>query len=70
MDEKATGGGVTSDGYGKVQSAPYAYDQGAEADGENPKRGSLLGFSYPQIRRIAGSSGIGCRVLHLFIGRL
>ena len=70
MDENATGGGVTSDGYGKVQSTPYAYDQSAEAEGENPKCGSLFGFSYPQVRRVAGSGGIGCRVLHLFIGQL
>ena len=70
MDENATGGGVTSDGYVEVQGAPYAYDQGAKAEGENPKRGSPVGFSYPQIRGIAGSGGIGCRVLHLFIGQL
>ena len=61
---------MTSGGYGKVESAPYAYDEGAEAEGENPKRGSLLGVSYPQIRRIAGSGGIGCSVLHLFIVQL
>ena len=70
LKENATGGGVTSGGDVKVQSAPYAYDEGAEAEGENPKRGPLLVFPYPQIRRIAGSGGIGCRVLHLFIGRL
>ena len=64
------GGSGTTDGYVKVQSAPYTYDEGAEAEGENPKCGSLLGFSYPQIRRIAGSGSIGCSVLHLFIGQL
>ena len=31
MEKKATGGGVTFDGYVKVQSTPYAYDRGAEA---------------------------------------
>ena len=31
LEENATGDGVTSGGYVKVQSAPYAYDQGAEA---------------------------------------
>ena len=61
---------MTSDRYVEVQSAPYAYDQGAETEGENPKCGSPVGFSYPQIRRVAGSGGIGCRVLHLFIGQL
>ena len=53
-----------------MQSAPYAYDQGAEAEGENPKRGPLLGFSYPQIRRVAGSGGAVCRVLHLSMGQV
>jgi hypothetical protein len=37
LEEKATGGGVTSGGYVKVQSAPYAYDQGAEAERDDPK---------------------------------
>ena len=69
MKDNATGGSVTPGGYVEVQSTPYAYDQGAEAEGENPKCGSLVGCSYPQIRRIAGSSGIGCRVLHLFTGQ-
>jgi hypothetical protein len=69
LEEKPTGGGLTFGGYVKVQSAPYAYDQGSEAEGENPKRGPLLGLSYPQIWRIAGGSGIGCRVLHLLIGQ-
>ena len=70
LEEKATDGGVTSGGYVEVQSAPYAYEQGAEAEGENPKRGSLVGFSYPQIRRIAGSGRIGCMGLHLFMSQL
>jgi hypothetical protein len=47
LEDKATGGGVTSGRYVKVQSAPYAYDQGGEAEGENPKRGPLLVWSYP-----------------------
>ncbi len=33
LEQNATGGGVASRGYAKVQSAPYAYDQGAEAEG-------------------------------------
>ena len=69
LGENATGGGVTSGGHAKVQSAPYAYDQGAEAERENPKRGPLLGFSYPQIRRVAGSGGIMCRVFHRFMSQ-
>ena len=69
LKENTTGGSVTTGGYVKVQSAPYAYDQGAEAKGENPKRGPLLWFSYPQIRRVAWGGGIGCRILHLSIGQ-
>jgi hypothetical protein len=69
LEEKLTGGGLTSGGYVKMKSAPHAYDQGGEAEGENPKRGPLLGLSYPQIWRIAGSGGIGCRVLHLLTGQ-
>ena len=68
LEEKPTGGSVTSGGYVEVQSAPYAYDNGGEADGEDSKRSPLLGLSNPQIRRIARSGSIGCRVLHLFYG--
>ena len=42
LGEKATGGGVTFGGYAEVQSAPYAYDQGAEAKREDPKSAPLL----------------------------
>jgi len=62
------GGSVTSGGYVEVYSAPYAYNRGGQADGEDSKCSPLLGLSNPQIRRIAGSGGIGCRVLHLFYG--
>jgi len=68
LEEKATGGTVTSGGYVEVYSTPHAYDSGGEAHGEDSKRSPLLGLSNPQIRRIAGSGGIGCRVLHLFYG--
>jgi len=53
-----------------VYSTPHAYYRGGEAHGEDSKRSPLLGLSNPQIRRIAGSGGIGCRVLHLFYGAL
>ena len=42
LGEKATGGGVTFGGYVEVQSAPYAYDQSAEAYREDPKSAPLL----------------------------
>ena len=42
LGEKATGGGVTFGGYVEVQSAPYTYDQGAEAYREDPKSAPLL----------------------------
>ena len=42
LSEKATGGSVTFGGYIEVQSAPYAYDQGAEAYREDPKCAPLL----------------------------
>ena len=42
LGEKATGGGVTFGGYVEVQSAPYAYDQGAGAYREDPKSAPLL----------------------------
>jgi hypothetical protein len=61
------GDGLTSGGYVKVKSTPYAYDQGAEAERDDSKGASLLWFSHPQIRGIAGNSGIGCGVLHLFM---
>ena len=67
LEEKATGGGVTSDGYVKVQSAPCAYDQGAEAERDNPKRSPLLWFFHPQIWGVGRGGGIGCRILH-FVG--
>ena len=60
--------GVLSGGYVEMQCAPYAYYHGAEAERENPKRGSLVRFSNPQIRRIAWSGNVGCKVLHLVYG--
>ena len=42
LDEKATGGGVTFGGYIEVQSAPYAYDQGAEAKRDDSKSAPLI----------------------------
>jgi len=55
-----------SGGYAKVHSAPCAYDQGADAERDDPKSALLLWFSHPQIWRVAGGGGIGVRVLHLF----
>ncbi len=67
LEEKATGGSVTSDGYVKVQSAPYAYDQSAEAERDDAKSAPLLWFSHPQIWGVARSGGIGCKIIH-FVG--
>ena len=64
--ENATGGGVTSDGYVKVHSTPYANDQGAEAECDDSKSAPLLWFSLPQIRGVARRGGIG--ITHLFCG--
>jgi hypothetical protein len=69
LEEKTTGGGLTFGRYVKVQSAPYTYDQGGKAKGNNPKGAPLVWFSHPQIWGIAGSSEIGCRVLHLLTGQ-
>jgi hypothetical protein len=69
LEEKTTGGGLTFGRYVKVQSAPYTYDQGGKAKGNNPKGAPLVWFSHPQIWGIAGSSDIGCRVLHLLTGQ-
>ena len=68
MEEKATGVGVTIDGYIKVQSTPYAYDRGAEAQREDPQSTPLLGFSHPLIWGVARSDSISRRVVHLFCG--
>ena len=56
---KATGSSASSDGYVEVESAPYAYDQGAEAEGDDSIRAPLLWFSLPQIRGVARRGGIG-----------
>ena len=68
LDENATSDGVTSDGYVKVQSAPYAYDQGAEAKRDDPKSTPLLWFSHPLIWGVARSGSICCKIFHLFCG--
>src|SRR5258706_7834512 len=47
LDETATGDGVTSGGYADVHSAPYAYDHGAEAKRDDPKRTPLRCFPHP-----------------------
>ena len=60
------GGSITSDGYVEVQSAPYTYDQGAEAKPNDPIGAPLLWFSLPQIRGVAWRGDIGCKVTHLF----
>ena len=68
LDEKATGIGVTFGGYVKVQSAPYAYDQGAEAERDNPKSAPLLWFSHPPRWGVARNGSIIPGILHLFCG--
>jgi len=59
MEEKSMNETVACRGDVEVHSTPYTYGQGAEAEGEDPKRGPLPQFSNPQKRRI------GFRVLHL-----
>ena len=49
LDEEAAGDGVTFGGYVEMQSAPYAYDNGAEAKRDDPKCPPLLWFSHPLI---------------------
>jgi hypothetical protein len=48
-EKKAIGVAVTCSGYVEVQSAPHAYGHSAEAEGEDPKRVSLLRTFNPQI---------------------
>jgi len=57
---------LTCSGYVEMQSAPHAYYHGTEAQGEDPKRVSLLRTFDPQIRRTAVSGSIGVMILHLF----
>ena len=59
---------MTSDGYVKVQSAPYAYNQRAEAKQDDPESAPLLWLSHPQVWGVARSGGTGRRVLHMFYG--
>jgi hypothetical protein len=47
LEEKATGVAMTSGGYVKVQSAPYAYDQGADAKRNDPESAPLSWLFYP-----------------------
>ena len=68
LDEKATGVGVALGGYIEVQSAPYAYDQGAVAKRDDPKCTPLLWFFHPLIRGVAGTGSTSCRILHLVCG--
>jgi hypothetical protein len=68
LEKKATCGGITFDGYIKVQSAPYAYDQGADAKQDDPESAPLLWFCHPQIRRVARSGSISRKILHPFYG--
>ena len=70
LDEKATGDSVTFGRYVEVQSAPYAYDQGAGAKRGDPKGAPLLWFSHPPIWGVARIGNISCRILHLSWGRV
>ena len=45
-------------GYVEVDSVPHKNDKSAEADCDDPKRASLVRFSHPQIRGVAGSGAI------------
>ena len=65
LGEEATGGSAAFGGYAKVNSAPHRYDQRADAECDDPKRAPQLRFFHPQIRGIAGSSGISGWILHL-----
>jgi hypothetical protein len=47
MGKKAAGGTVACVWYAKVHSAPYTYDQGGQADREDPKCAPLLWFFNP-----------------------
>jgi hypothetical protein len=51
-----------------VQSAPYAYDQGAEAKPDDPESTPLRWFCHHPRWEEARSGGIGRRILHLFCG--
>ena len=55
--QKAIGAALACDGYVEVQSVPYTYDNGAEAEGEDPKCVPLLRTFNPQKRRVAWSDG-------------
>ena len=68
LEEKATGSGITVDGYVKVQSLPYAYDQGAEAKPDDIESASVVWCLPPPLRVVSRSGGVGCGILHLFCG--
>jgi len=65
MKEQAINAALACDGYVEVQSAPYTYDNGAEAEGEDPVRVPLLWTFNPQKRRIARNDGSDGRIFHL-----
>ena len=69
MGEEATGGTTAWDGYVKVDSAPYAYDQSPDADDEYLKGAPLRRSFSPRVLGVAGSRVVGWRVLHLFLGQ-
>jgi len=66
LEEKATPGALTFGGYVKVYSAPYAYDQSAEANRDDPESAPMLWFIHPRFLGIARSDSIGRKILHLF----
>ena len=68
VESKPTYGGVTSGGCTKVQTAPCAYEQRAEAKRDDPESAPLRWFWHPNWRGVARSGGIGRRILHLFCG--
>ena len=68
LGDKPTDSRVTSGGYLQVRVVPCAYDQGAEAKRNDSESPPLLWFWHPYLWGVAGSGGIGRKVLHLFCG--
>ena len=68
VESKPTYGGVTSGRCTKVQTAPCADEQRAEAKRDDPESAPLRWFWHPNWRGVARSGGIGRRILHLFCG--
>jgi len=68
MEEKATGGSVSSDRYAEVNGIPYAYNQGVEAKHDDPESAPPSWFCFPRKWGVPRSGGIGRRIIHLSCG--